>query len=138
MMFSQITVTLCISKCTPFLERITVHCKCLYYDGVELCNPLGSNRTKHKIGKICDLFKLRSTFCRKFCTTNAYILCHSGPQSSHHPDHYVPGCFYYTEHPRLHSTIQILALVEYPLIKKYGLNAVPLTGHKRTRKCKFR
>ena len=22
----------------------------LYYDEVELCNPLGSNRTKHKIG----------------------------------------------------------------------------------------
>ena len=23
---------------------------CLYYDELELCNPLGSKRTKHKIG----------------------------------------------------------------------------------------
>ena len=27
----------------------------LYYDDVELCNPLGSSRTKHKVGKISIL-----------------------------------------------------------------------------------
>ena len=34
------------SVCTNALQLL------FYYDDVEVCNPLGSSRTKHKVGKL--------------------------------------------------------------------------------------
>ena len=30
----------------------------LYYDDVEMCNPLGSSRKKHKVGKYVIIYKI--------------------------------------------------------------------------------
>ena len=81
----------------------------LYFDELELCNPLGSKRSIHKIGayKPCipDNFVLDISF-----------LC--------------AGAFYFTLgniSPKYRSklkSIQLLALVKNSLIKKYGMNSV--------------
>ena len=40
------------SRHTPFFQWIGTALQImLYYDEVEVCNPLGSNRKKHKLGK---------------------------------------------------------------------------------------
>ena len=77
----------------------------LYFDELEVCSPLASKRTKHKIGKrisIIDLF-IFMTFT---------------------------GAFYYTLgnlHPKYQqqlSNIQLLALVKSSVIKEYEMKTV--------------
>ena len=88
---------LCVCVCVCACVQIF-----LYFDELELCNPLGSKRSIHKIGayKPCipDNFVLDISF-----------LC--------------AGAFYFTLRSKLKS-IQLLALVKNSLIKKYGMNSV--------------
>lgn len=77
----------------------------LYYDDLELCNPLGSRRTIHKIGTEFLIMNIRNLFL-------------------------YTGAFYFTLgncSPKLRSdlrSIQLVALVKNSLIKKYGMNTV--------------
>ena len=76
----------------------------LYYDELEVCNPLGSKRTKHKLGKILreEIFPL-SLF---------------------------KGAFYFNignVHPKFRqrlSNIKLLALTKSAIINEHGINEV--------------
>ena len=80
----------------------------LYYDDVEVCNPLGSSRVKHKLGTMKVV--IQSPFVK-------YLI-------------FVTGMFYFSVgniRPRFRSkikTIQLLAVCKQKLIKKYSMNAV--------------
>ena len=82
----------------------------LYYDDIEVCNPLGAKRKKHKLGEVmpdicCDLALFTLTFC-------------------------ITGVFYFAlgnVHPKFHSrftTIQLVMLCKTSYIKKYSMNQV--------------
>ncbi len=45
----------------------------LYYDDVELCNPLGSKRTKHKIGMFLYHFGDKFTYMICSCTCRCFL-----------------------------------------------------------------
>lgn len=86
----------------------------LYYDEVELCNPLGASRKIHKLGMLCHklgMFVIRTKVLSLFYAP-------------------VTGCFYFTIgniHQKFRSTlksIQLLALVKNEDLKKYGMNRV--------------
>lgn len=76
----------------------------MYFDELELCNPLGASRKIQKIGTILD-------FYLHFIST-------------------IIGCFYFTIgniHHKFRSTlksIQLLALVKNEHLKKYGMNNI--------------
>ena len=80
----------------------------LYYDDLELCNPLGSRRSVHKIGN--NIFN----FTRSIISIMQLYT----------------GAFYFTLGncvPKVRSklrSIQLLALVKSTLIKKYGMNVI--------------
>lgn len=44
----------------------------LYYDEVEICNPLGSKAKKHKLG-ICSYIDLLSNHLTSLCMHNIYV-----------------------------------------------------------------
>lgn len=78
---------------------------CLYYDDMEICNALGSNIKKHKLG-----------------------ISHTQEYSSHCRSHV--GLFYYmlgNIDPKFRSrteNIQLLTVVRTTLISKYGINKI--------------
>lgn len=86
----------------------------LYYDDIEVCNPLGSRRTKHKIGKY-QLYACHNA-CMYICPLAYFILS--------------IGIFYYmigNLSPKYRSkvnSIQLLAMVKTKHIKTYSMNAV--------------
>jgi hypothetical protein len=43
----------------------------LYYDDVEICNPLGSNTKKHKLGRVCMSFSILQS-CNFLCFVTIY------------------------------------------------------------------
>ena len=51
----------------PSLEII------LYYDGVEVCNPLGSRAKKHKLGKITNNYTKSVLILQSYSTTHLEI-----------------------------------------------------------------
>ena len=75
----------------------------LYYDNFEICNPLGANVKKHKLGG----------FSFMYTSTNTYFLCHS-----------------YRDvllHSRKHSSstaVDLLSVINITLIEKYWINEV--------------
>ena len=74
----------------------------LYFNEVELCNPLGSSRKIHKLGTI-KLYYMYY-FIKKYI-----------------------GCFYFTLgnlSPKYRSTLKLLALIKNVHIKKYGIESV--------------
>ena len=82
----------------------------LYYDDVEICNPLGSKRCKHKLG-----------------TNNGILLVQINV------DHIIlvnAGAFYVSinnlppEQRSLLKSIHLATLVKVRYIKEYGMNAV--------------
>ena len=81
----------------------------LYFDEVELCNPLGSSRKIHKLG----MYAMNWLYCD--------ILVYSL---------YFIGCFYFTIgniHQKFRSTlksIQLLALAKNEDIRKYGMSCI--------------
>ena len=74
----------------------------IYYDELELCNPLGSRRKKHKIG---EYWWIAIVIC--------FLCCR---------------CFYYllgNLNPRFRSrinNIQLLALAKYSTVSDYGID----------------
>ena len=80
----------------------------LYYDDMEVCNPLGSNVKRHKLGKLCYL-----------CTVLQHKLA----------TNYI-GLFYFTLgniNPKFRSTmrvIQLLCAVKTEYIHKYGIDEI--------------
>ena len=85
----------------------------LYYDELELCNPLGSRRKKHKIGM---LFSLLFTHMLTVLETFKPLNC--------------IGAFYYilgNLRPQLRSivsTIQLLALTKYTTVADFGIDRI--------------
>ena len=83
----------------------------LYFDEVEICNPLGSKRKKHKLGK---LIAYMSSKCLTFTRTSFLII----------------GFFYFTLGnlmPRYRSSlsaIQLLGIVKRSIMIEYGMNAI--------------
>ena len=77
----------------------------LYYDDIDICNPIGSKSVIHKLGK--------------FTISTAMIYLHSSV-----------GLFYYTLcniHPALRVkvwTIMLVAIVETKHINKYGISEI--------------
>ena len=84
----------------------------MHYDDLEICNPLGSKRTIHKIGM---------TF---YCTCSSKYTIHTCIRFIH------AGVFYFllgNISPKFWSRlscIQLVAVVKNKLIKKYKMNAV--------------
>lgn len=82
----------------------------LYYDELELCNPLGSRRKKHKVGVLWPCSILYST---------SHSLVLTG---------YLLGAFYYmlgNLRPQLRSrinTIQLLLLAKYDSVAEFGID----------------
>ena len=78
----------------------------IYYDDVEVVNPLGSRRGKYKLGMHSEPTLIKFTF-----------VC-------------LIALFYYTLgniRPKYRSTlraIQLIAVVTYPLLKEYGFESV--------------
>ena len=99
----------------------------IYYDELELCNPLGSRRKKHKIGELLAIPQLQIlTMIRKLLligigteTIIKMVYCFTST-----------GAFYYllgNLHPRLRSrinTIQLLALAKCITISEYGIDRI--------------
>ncbi len=91
----------------------SVHCGALqitlYYDDVEICNPLGSKRKTHTQGTCDDYFIV--------CMFSLFTLV-------------IVGIFYFTLlnlHPKLRSkytAIHLMALCNTSYIDKYSMNAV--------------
>ena len=82
----------------------------IYFDEVEITNPLGSAKGKHKLGKQASLY-MHNTYLRSYLID--YV-----------------ALFYYTLaniHPKLRATlktIQLIAAVTSPNLKEYGYEAV--------------
>ena len=98
-------VTVTIINVMSYLAVINQQYNCYYYyDELEVCNPLGSKRTKHKLGKILreEIFPL-SLF---------------------------KGAFYFNignVHPKFRqrlSNIKLLALTKSAIINEHGINEV--------------
>ena len=81
-----------------------------YYDEVEICNPLGSSRGKHKLGMSSKISTMRTLL-------NIVLYTHV-------------GMFYYhldNLHPRYRSqtkVIQLAAICRHKYIKKYSISSV--------------
>ena len=105
----------------------------LYYDELELCNPLGSRRKKHKIGNIdshrcinviylCIVYVLYyfSDTLLSFYIIFIHALMHTYI--------YVLGAFYFmlgNLSPRFRSkisNIQLLLLAKYSLVAEFGID----------------
>ena len=77
----------------------------LYFDEVEICNPIGSNRKKHKLGNWYAAVLIMIHFFNVFA-----------------------GCFYFSLAnipPRFRSTlnsIQLIALINNQMLRQYGMN----------------
>ena len=84
----------------------------LYFDEVEICNPLGSKRKKHKLGKLILYIYM------------SYI------HSTHHTLLILIGFFYFALGnlmPRYRSSlsaIQLLGIVKRSIMIEYGMNAI--------------
>ena len=76
----------------------------LYYDDLEICNPIGSHSTKHKIGKY-DYYVITIGMC--FSGIFYYLL---GNISSQYR-----SCLKF---------IQLLAIVKHSYLKSYGINKI--------------
>lgn len=83
----------------------------IYFDELEVCNPIGSNRKKHKLGNRPSYPNL--------------------PDMIYNSDEFLPlGCFYFSlgnVHPKFRSKlafIQLLAVVNCPLLHYHGIDKV--------------
>lgn len=91
----------------------------LYYDDVEICNPLGSKAKVHKLGMNILCTRTYHLYCYMYCIldTNVDILFNT-------------GIFYYmlgNLRPMFRSSlksIQLLCIVKAGFIQKYGSNCV--------------
>ena len=85
----------------------------LYFDDVELCNPIGTNANIHKMStyRLCIYVVLNCIMCINNCICFSFIII---------------GFFYYTFgnlRPCYHSTyraIQLLSVVKSSLLVNYG------------------
>ena len=115
----------------------------LYYDELEVCNPLGSKAKKHKLG-ICFRYEPVVQGRRGVVTIPIYFSPSSQqpgptpprPAKNHMPVLLLqslvlfPGCLYYTLgnlDPKLRSSlknIHLLCIVKHEIITKYGIEEI--------------
>ena len=79
----------------------------IYYDELELCNPLGSRRKKHKIGNDFLPFHINYLVVTSYAGAFYYLLGNLDPQFR----------------SRIHN-IQLLALAKYSTISEYGIDKI--------------
>ena len=81
----------------------------LYYDEVEVCNPIGSKAKKHKLGRPCWRVYTLAKFSQ-ICAPLGLV-------------YYMLGNL----HPKFRSSlksIQLLCVARYPIIIKYGIEEI--------------
>lgn len=111
----------------------------LYYDDIEICNPLGSKKKKHKLGECICAYTCKCTsehsndqlhcvhymymlqvltivYCYASCNSNVFIV--------------LIGMFYFTfgntsslQRSKL-SSIHLVAIARTALLKKYSMNKI--------------
>ena len=95
----------------------------VYYDDLEICNPIGSRATKHKLGRFgCSSLKYLTGLPKTdFSMYNNNALGNL---------YFSPGVFYYclgNISPQYRSSlnaIQLFAIVKQSCLKYYGINKI--------------
>ncbi len=106
----------------------TVHCHglqlFLYYDDVEVCNPLGSKRKIHKLGVFLCIVFIVPNVANKFNTLVSWVFFCSLHFKIQVSSILSLETLHVPKYRSRISSIQLLGIVKKSVIDEYGMNSV--------------